>query len=117
MRGLGLVLALLLISPLASADYHSVREFAFVCFKLRETTNLRFCLGYIVGVAQVLNNVTRSGGYLYGRRACLPTDLGQDQAIGVVRTYLDEHPELLDLSPDHLIATALSEAFPCESEG
>ncbi|MFQ6017408.1 MAG: Rap1a/Tai family immunity protein [Kiloniellaceae bacterium] len=114
MRRLGLVLALLLISRPVSADYHSARDFSHFCFMGLDTANTRFRLGYIVGVAQVLNNVTRSGGSLYGQRACLPLDLNQGQASAVVRKFLDGQPGLLHLSPDRLIAAALSEAFPCD---
>ena len=113
MRIIGLVLALLLITPPALADYHRARNFARFCFIGDDPATRNFCLGYIVGVAQVLNNVTKYGGTLYGLRACLPPDLGQGQAVRAVREHLNGHPELDDATPDRLIAEALAAAFTC----
>ncbi len=113
MRIIGLVLALLLINAPVQADYHRARDFARFCFIGDDPATRNFCHGYIVGVAQVLNNVTKNGAAVYGLRACLPPDLGQSLAVRVVRDHLNAHSELDEVTPDRLIAEALAAAFPC----
>ncbi len=113
MRIVGPFLALLRIGPPALADYHRARDFTHFCFIGDDPATRNFCLGYIVGVAQVLNNITKNGSTLYGLRACLPPDLGQGRAVRVVRDHLNGHPELDKVTPDRLIAEALATAFPC----
>ncbi len=113
MRIIGPFLALLLINAPVQADYHRARDFARFCFIGDDPATRNFCLGYIVGVAHVLNNVTENGAAVYGLRACLPPDLGQGEAVRVVRDHLNAHPELDEVTPDRLIAEALAAAFPC----
>ena len=45
---------------------------------------------------------------------CPAEDLEYDQVVFIVKKYLSENPDRLDLEANKLVITALSEAFPCE---
>ena len=62
------------------------------------------CIGYVVGVASVMEFVNA---------LCLPARSTHAQAVLVVQKYLYEHPEKLHLNADELVFDALQQAFPC----
>lgn len=69
------------------------------------------CLGYIIGVADVLTaDPERNAGAT--RELCLP-GMDADMAVEAVRRYLRAHPGAGGDPGADLVATALSEAFPC----
>ena len=66
------------------------------------------CKGYIIAIADVLNNNTVSG-----HRACLPENVTKGQVIDIVVPWLEAHPQHRHFTANSLVALALSEAFPC----
>ena len=68
------------------------------------------CLGYVVGVADMLSSKTSEG--LAQHRACIP-DIEANQAVSTVKQYLRVHPRTEVATGSDLVAAALSEAFPC----
>jgi hypothetical protein len=68
------------------------------------------CLGYVVGVADMLSSQTSEG--LAQHRACIP-DIEANQAVSTVKQYLRVHPRTDVATGSDLVAAALSEAFPC----
>ena len=68
------------------------------------------CLGYVVGVADMLSSQADEGPARHG--ACIP-DIEANQAVGTVKQYLRVHPRTDVAAGSDLVAAALSEAFPC----
>lgn len=65
------------------------------------------CLGYVVGVADMLST---NGGL--GGQACIP-EIEATQAVSMVRRYLERHPDLARNAASDLVVRALAESFPC----
>jgi hypothetical protein len=68
------------------------------------------CLGYVVGVADMLSSQTSEGSAQH--RACIP-NIEANQAVSTVKQYLRVHPRTDVAAGSDLVAAALSEAFPC----
>jgi Rap1a immunity proteins len=71
-----------------------------------ETMDVSFLQGYVAGTMDSM----------YGQ-FCPPTALSVDQSLGIVRKYLDEHPEQWHRNRAWLIHQALLTTFPCSHEG
>lgn len=72
-----------------------------------------WCSGYIWGVTQTLQSwrVTEVG------RSCdFPEEMASGQAVRIVVTYLEKHPEELHEHELLLVMRAMSDAFPCEEQ-
>jgi hypothetical protein len=67
------------------------------------------CMAYIVAVA---DGMAGPSG-LYRRTACIPLSVTGEQFIAVAVRYLREHAAERDNIAANLIASALSQAFPC----
>jgi hypothetical protein len=68
------------------------------------------CIGYVVGIADVMSADNDVNGY----RACIPTDgVTEAQLRDVVTRFLNAHPETRHLLAAGLVAQALHEAFAC----
>jgi hypothetical protein len=65
-----------------------------------------YCVGYIVGVADVINN-DRSGAI------CVPKAITQAQMKAVVVKYLARHEYDSDYAAFSSVRAALQDAFPC----
>jgi hypothetical protein len=68
------------------------------------------CLGYVIGVADVLNS--DKGGRPTQYKACIPA-IEATRAVDVTKKYLDLHRQAGHVTASDLVAMALSEAFPC----
>ncbi len=73
-----------------------------------DTTNRGFCLGYVEGVADALDDPVE------GIRACIPIGVIGGQVNDVVITWLKANPSKRHYAAHSLVAAALSEAFPCK---
>jgi hypothetical protein len=67
------------------------------------------CLGYVEATADTLM-AERPG------RQCISRDVTFGQLEEVVRKYLREHPENRHYGANVLVASALTEAFPCSGK-
>jgi peptidase E len=65
------------------------------------------CLGYITGVADVLQNQN-------GNNICLPKNAVINQIVDTVKKYLTNNPESRHYSAYSEISVALGTAFPCK---
>jgi hypothetical protein len=68
------------------------------------------CLGYVLGVADVLSSENR--GELTQYRACIP-QIDATDAVNTAKDYLNVHRQAGNVTASDLVAMALSEAFPC----
>jgi len=68
------------------------------------------CVAYVAAIFEVIHS-----NPINGRSACLPPGVLVGQAVGVVKRWLDQHPEQRQLGAAGLVAQALSEAFPCRA--
>ena len=67
-----------------------------------------YCLGYINGVAEALNQE--------GKLVCFPPGVNGGQVQKIAVKYLEDHPEHHHLRSIWLVARALHLAFPCEQQ-
>ena len=68
-----------------------------------------YCVGFIKGIADAMND-----NPLNGFKACLPPGLIVTQITGIVRQFLNAHPESLHFAASGLVALSLATAFPCQ---
>ena len=68
-----------------------------------------YCLGFIAGVADVM--LTNP---IYGFRACVPERVVLGQVVDVVVNNLKNSPEKRHFTAHSLVASYLSQAFPCK---
>lgn len=76
-------------------------------------TNRLLCHGYVIGIADALLLEKSAGSNFAGWDACIPTEAKSAQLLAVVNKMLVERPELRHRPAASIVATALSEAFPC----
>jgi Rap1a immunity proteins len=72
--------------------------------------NQAACLGYVIGVADVLSSEHRGEPREY--RACIP-EMDATRIVSTVKKYLESHPWVGNITASDLVVVALSEAFPC----
>ena len=70
---------------------------------------LAVCVGYVVGIADVLLVDSVSG-----HRACMSLSVMTEQAVDAVSRWLEAHPDDRRYADNGLVAEALSTAFPCK---
>ena len=68
------------------------------------------CLGYVIGVADVL--ISQNRGELTQYKACIPP-INTTQVVDTAKQYLDTHRQSGAITASDLVAMALSAAFPC----
>jgi len=51
---------------------------------------------------------------VWERMRCMPQDVALSQPIDIVKRWLELYPEKRHWNAAHIVAVALSEAFPCE---
>jgi hypothetical protein len=79
------------------------------------------CIGYIMGVADSISGREiytakvegAPGGIAVQSRACFRESVTVGQIRDVVIKWMQNHPQLRDVSADTLVGLALSQAFPC----
>ena len=76
-----------------------------------EVGDQEVCLGYVIGVADVLSAAQESNAAAR-QELCLP-EIDAKMAVDAVKQYLLAHPRAASGAGADLVATALSEAFPC----
>lgn len=67
-----------------------------------------YCVGYVVGVADVANNDQTS------LKVCVPKAVTQAQMKAVIVKYLEHHPEESQYAAFSSVRAALRDAFPCQ---
>ena len=70
-----------------------------------------FCLGYVIGAADM--QAVLDPWLPSQLRTCPAESMTQGQVRDIVRTYMEENPEQLQLLGSRLVFFAVHEAFPC----
>ncbi len=70
------------------------------------------CRGYIGAISDVL----AAGNAINDHRACPPPSVKREELVGIVRSWLQRHPEALPSPAFVSITHALAEAFICARE-
>lgn len=78
--------------------------------------SLGYCYAYITGAGDTYRTILITFPEINLKKYCIPDASNQNQIVKVVNKYLEEHPEKLHLPGDHLILSAMQEAFPCPKE-
>ena len=66
------------------------------------------CLGYVTAISDAMEH-----SVIDDFSACVPDGVSRVQLNAVVVRHMQKHPEWRHYSADSLVASALSEAFPC----
>jgi len=106
--GMPLALALALVSGPARAEYFETGRDLHLKCKAAGTAQQVFCFGFIIGIADVMED-----NPLDGRSACIPRNATIQQVTGVVIEFLDRNPDIRDFTAESLVVQALSEKYPC----
>ncbi len=82
---------------------------------LQESVPQSFEAGVCIGILQTLRYIQPLLDPKYGKAGyCLPEGLPYEQAVRVVVTYLQSHPERQQEEGSTLALDALHQAFPCK---
>lgn len=104
------VIAVMAVSAGARADFQNGNELYADCTEEPVSFNRGHCLGYVVGIADVLQHPgSRVGDFA----TCLAKGVTEGQVRDVALQFLTQHPELRHYAAAYLVARALAEAFPC----
>jgi hypothetical protein len=71
------------------------------------------CVGFISGVALMVNGASQQGGNFLGWRVCVRNGVTVGQLRDIVVQDLQAHPENRDLGATLLVMRALQATFPC----
>ena len=71
------------------------------------------CVGYAMGVHDMMSMLQMSGTRFFDWRVCLPAGVTARQVADVATRYLTVHPEKRHFGAVAQVAEALSDAFPC----
>ncbi|NYT36641.1 hypothetical protein ERD78_07140 [Allopusillimonas soli] len=66
-----------------------------------------FCMGYVVGSLETWYTSNTA-------RFCIPENVTQGQLTDITIKYLKNNPESRNLEASLFVASAISEAFPCQ---
>ena len=113
---LALVMALIGITG-AQASFKSGNDLLSDCGQ-KDSLHLGECLGYVTGVADSIDGPMKYSaqlkkGVIVRPRACLRDGVTAGQVRDVVVNWLEENPQLRDMSANSAVEFALSQAFPC----
>lgn len=92
----------------ARAEYFETGRDLYKKCKAAGTAQQVFCLGYIIGIADVMED-----NPLDGRSACIPKDASIQQVTGIVVEFLDQNRDIHDFTGESLVVQALSDKYPC----
>jgi hypothetical protein len=95
----------------AAGGWISGNELARYCNR-PEGFGAGLCVGFVIGTAEAVAKPDRPYPLA---RACFTTPMEIGQLEAAVKKYLADHPEQLHYAAFDLVATALSQAFPCAS--
>jgi Ssp1 endopeptidase immunity protein Rap1a len=76
-----------------------------------KTWETAYCIGYVVGVADVANNDPTP------LKICIPKSVTQAQMKSIVVQYFTQHPSESDYAAFSSVRIALRERFPCAAPG
>ena len=102
------LLAALAAAPCSAGFLTGNKLFEMCTYKPDGTLYAAQCVGYIQGVADGMENPTASV------RACIPNNVIAGQLEDIVVTYLRDHAAVRHYPAVSLVATALTQAFPCK---
>jgi Rap1a immunity proteins len=106
-----LTLAVGLSSPnIARAEYWSDNDLLTYCRANDGTFEKGACMGYILGIADTL----AAGGRIGNFRACITGGVSIGQLADTVTHFLTTSRDIKHGGASTLIASALSDAFPCK---
>jgi hypothetical protein len=97
-----------LAAAAARAEYFETGRDLYQKCKTAGAAAQVFCFGYIIGIADVMED-----NPLDGRSACIPRNATIQQVTDVVIQFLDRNPEIRDFTGESLTVQALSEKYPC----
>jgi hypothetical protein len=74
------------------------------------------CQGFVEGAIDTYNIGAVGQSIKNPPLLCIPETVNLDQAIRVVRKYLEDHPEKLHLPAAKLVIEAIKTAWPCQKK-
>tara|TARA_B100000315_G_C14425463_1_gene517598 strand:+ start:454 stop:801 length:348 start_codon:yes stop_codon:yes gene_type:complete len=80
------------------------------CFDDVNSHDRAFCMGYILGIADVM----MEGNTVNDFKACIPESAPEDKIWSTVTKFLKANPGNLHYTADDLVAFAFQETFPCK---
>jgi hypothetical protein len=103
------IAAVLAGAPLPTrAEYFETGRDLYQKCKAAGTAQQVFCFGYIIGIADVMED-----NPLDGRSACIPRNASIQQVTGTVIEFLDRNRDIHDFTGESLVVQALSDKYPC----
>ena len=111
LRGaMAVLVAGLLLMPgdKARAEYFETGRDLYKKCRDTGTASQVFCLGFIIGIADVMED-----NPLDGRSACIPREASIQQVADVVIRFLEANPDIREFTGESLAVQALSERYPC----
>ena len=108
LRTIAIALALIAPTPV-SADFQTGNQLFSKCIA-EGTTEPAFCLGYLAGVADVMD----VGNPVNRFRACVPGGVVMGQMKDIFVNALQRNPAERHYGAAGLAASALAGAFPCK---
>ena len=99
-----LLMAVMAASTLAHAQFWDGNK---LYHEMTGSTNDKLmALGYVVGVADALGNVTH----------CAPANVTAGQVFDMTRQYLEENPSLRHFSADLIVSRVMGRVWPCAKQ-
>ena len=97
----------------AAAGFYTGNKLSEACNSPADSGNVTWCLGYIAGVYDTIDNLFLTAGSANAEKVCLPDGVKMGQLEDTVKPWLHGHPEKRHLDASFLIFQALTEKFPC----
>lgn len=115
---ISLVITAFLASQPASAGFKTGNDLLAEC-QSDSSVETGSCLGYVAGVADTLDDPTvystklKTGVTAYRPRACFRENVTVGQMRDIVVKWMQDHPQIRDMSANGQVEGALSEEFSC----
>jgi hypothetical protein len=101
------ILFLVLMTPFfVKAEFYSGNEIKSRCNEPKGSYLEAICFGYVSGVID-----TNSGVFV-----CPPSSVTLQQAVDIVKKYINENPAQLHKSADTIVTMAIAKDFPCKKK-
>ena len=111
MKSLIIISALVVLFPASIANAYAKEGRSLVhAMKVYNDprNNLAFSAGNYVGYVEGIVDST------IGTHYCAPGDVSFQALLDIVSNYINNHPEISEISAYVIVVEALSEAFPCD---
>lgn len=116
MRGLLLSIAVVFgMAGPASAGFITGEKLFDYCQAKPGTAKKVYCLGYIIGVTDAMEDPFISKALPSQAKVCMPNKLRSSKLKDVVVSYLERNPQERDFEAQALIIVALTQAYPCKT--